>query len=42
MKDKAFTINILSDEQESIAWQFAGSKQEILEIDWDSKEFRQK
>jgi DNA anti-recombination protein RmuC len=25
MKDKAFTINILSDEQESIAWQFAGS-----------------
>jgi flavin reductase (DIM6/NTAB) family NADH-FMN oxidoreductase RutF len=37
MKDKAFTINILSDEQESIAWQFAGSKQEILEIDWDNK-----
>lgn len=37
MKDKAFTINVLSDEQESIAWQFAGSKQEILEIDWDNK-----
>ncbi|MFE4141205.1 flavin reductase family protein [Peribacillus sp. YIM B13472] len=35
MKDKSFTINILSDEQESIAWQFAGSKQETLEIDWD-------
>jgi hypothetical protein len=26
MKDKSFTINILSDEQEAIAWQFAGSK----------------
>ncbi|WP_141236047.1 flavin reductase [Peribacillus simplex] len=25
MKDKAFTINVLSDEQEAIAWQFAGS-----------------
>ncbi|MEA3574750.1 MULTISPECIES: flavin reductase family protein [Peribacillus] len=38
LKDKAFTINILSDEQESIAWQFAGSKQKILEIDWNNKE----
>ncbi|MFE4706513.1 flavin reductase family protein [Peribacillus simplex] len=37
MKDKSFTINILSDEQESIARQFAGSKQETLEIDWDNK-----
>ncbi|WP_434060445.1 hypothetical protein [Peribacillus frigoritolerans] len=26
MKDKSFTNNILSDEQESIAWKFAGSK----------------
>lgn len=37
MKDRAFTINILSDEQESIAWQFAGNKREALEIDWDNK-----
>lgn len=37
MKGRSFTINILSDEQESIAWQFAGSKQETLEIDWDNK-----
>ncbi|MFE4814364.1 flavin reductase family protein [Peribacillus simplex] len=25
LKNKSFTINILSDEQESIAWHFAGS-----------------
>ncbi|WP_342503450.1 flavin reductase family protein [Lysinibacillus sp. FSL L8-0126] len=34
MKNNAFTINILSDQQESIAWQFAGRKQEGLEITW--------
>ncbi|MFB7160275.1 flavin reductase family protein [Lysinibacillus sp. NPDC056232] len=34
MKNKAFTINILADQQESIAWQFAGRKQEGLEITW--------
>lgn len=37
MKDKSFTINKLSDEQESIAGQFAGNKQETLEIDWENK-----
>ncbi|MFE5428817.1 flavin reductase family protein [Peribacillus simplex] len=42
LKDKSFTINILSDEQESVAWQFAGSKQDTLEIDWDNKGITQK
>ncbi|SIR99268.1 Flavin reductase like domain-containing protein [Peribacillus simplex] len=37
MKYKSFTINILSDEQESIAGQFACNKQETLEIDWENK-----
>jgi len=35
MKDRNFTINILSDSQEAIAWQFAGRKQENLQIEWD-------
>lgn len=33
--EKPFTINILSAEQEAIAWQFAGKPQEGLEIEWD-------
>lgn len=35
MKDRTFTINILSDSQEAIAWQFAGRNQEELQIEWD-------
>ncbi len=34
MQSKAFTINILSDEQESIAWQFAGRPQTDISINW--------
>lgn len=34
MRNKAFTINILSDEQEHIAWQFAGRPQADIHIDW--------
>ncbi|MEO4052070.1 flavin reductase family protein [Solibacillus sp. CAU 1738] len=34
MQDRAFTINILSDEQESIAWQFAGRPQTGIDIGW--------
>ncbi|MEG0471681.1 MAG: flavin reductase family protein [Solibacillus sp.] len=35
MQNKAFTINILADDQEKIAWQFAGRKQQELKIEWD-------
>jgi len=35
LKDRPFTINILSDKQEAIAWQFAGKQQDGLVIDWD-------
>ncbi|MED3574580.1 flavin reductase family protein [Cytobacillus praedii] len=34
MKGCNFTINILSAEQEKIAWQFAGKQQDALIIDW--------
>ncbi|MGE7021133.1 flavin reductase family protein [Solibacillus cecembensis] len=34
MQNKAFTINILADDQEKIAWQFAGREQQGLEIKW--------
>ncbi|MGE7768013.1 flavin reductase family protein [Peribacillus sp. NPDC096540] len=36
MNERPFTINILSDEQEAVAWQFAGRPQESLEIDRDN------
>lgn len=35
MKGRAFTINILADSQEAIAWQFAGRQQEGLQIEWN-------
>lgn len=35
MQNKALTINILADDQEKIAWQFAGRKQEGLNIEWE-------
>ncbi len=35
MQNKAFTINILADDQEKIAWQFAGREQQGLEIKWE-------
>ncbi|MCH1627948.1 flavin reductase family protein [Ferdinandcohnia quinoae] len=36
LQGKSFTINVLSADQEAIAWQFAGKQQEGLQIDWDS------
>ncbi|MEK4426324.1 flavin reductase family protein [Solibacillus sp. FSL K6-1523] len=35
MQNKAFTINILAEDQEKIAWQFAGREQQGLEIKWE-------
>ncbi|WP_157764839.1 flavin reductase family protein [Solibacillus sp. R5-41] len=35
MQNKAFTINILADDQEKIAWQFAGREQQGLKIEWE-------
>ncbi|MEG0383913.1 MAG: flavin reductase family protein [Solibacillus sp.] len=35
MQNKAFTINILADDQEKVAWQFAGREQQGLEIKWE-------
>lgn len=38
MKGRPFTINILADTQEAIAWQFAGRNQEGLLIEWNETE----
>ena len=35
LQNKSFTINVLADNQEAIAWQFAGRPQENLEIPWN-------
>lgn len=34
LKNNYFTINVLADDQEAIAWQFAGRQQEGLTIPW--------
>lgn len=34
LENKAFTINILAEDQAGIAWQFAGREQQGIEIDW--------
>jgi flavin reductase (DIM6/NTAB) family NADH-FMN oxidoreductase RutF len=38
LKKRPFVINILSDQQESIAWQFAGRPQQDLNIEWEDGE----
>jgi len=35
MQNKNFTINVLTADQEAIAWQFAGRQQEGLDIQWN-------
>jgi len=35
LKNRPFVINILSDEQEKYAWQFAGKPDENLVVEWD-------
>lgn len=35
LQNKPFTINVLADDQEAIAWQFAGRPQEGLDIPWN-------
>ncbi|WP_370355594.1 flavin reductase family protein [Lysinibacillus sp. S2017] len=37
LQNKPFTINVLADDQEAIAWQFAGRPQEGLDITWNTK-----
>lgn len=37
LQNKNFTINVLADDQEAIAWQFAGRPQEGLTIEWDEE-----
>jgi flavin reductase (DIM6/NTAB) family NADH-FMN oxidoreductase RutF len=38
LKKRSFVINILSEQQESIAWQFAGRPQQDLNIEWEDAE----
>lgn len=37
MQNKNFSINVLANTQEAIAWQFAGRSQEGLHIDWNEE-----
>ncbi|MCH7320398.1 flavin reductase family protein [Solibacillus sp. MA9] len=37
LQNKPFTINVLADDQEAIAWQFAGRPQEELDISWNKE-----
>lgn len=37
LQNKPFTVNVLADDQEAIAWQFAGRPQEGLTIPWDKE-----
>ncbi|MER1959228.1 MAG: flavin reductase family protein [Solibacillus sp.] len=37
LQNKPFTINVLADDQEAIAWQFAGRPQEGLNILWNEE-----
>ena len=37
LQNKPFTINVLADDQDAIAWQFAGRPQEGLNITWNKE-----
>ena len=37
LQNKPFTINVLADDQDAIAWQFAGRPQEGLDIPWNKE-----
>ncbi|AXF56961.1 flavin reductase family protein [Salicibibacter kimchii] len=39
MKGKPFVVNILSADQEALAWQFAGKNQQGLSIQWDQEKY---
>lgn len=36
LKGKSFSINILASDQEAVAWQFAGRRQESIKLNWDN------
>ncbi len=38
LKNRSFVVNILSSQQEAVAWQFAGRPQENLTIEWEETE----
>ncbi|WP_026690952.1 flavin reductase family protein [Alteribacter aurantiacus] len=42
MEDHPFVVNILAEDQESTAWQFAGRPQEDLEVKWEDTNTRPK
>ncbi|WP_408011105.1 flavin reductase family protein [Pseudalkalibacillus sp. A8] len=39
LKGKSFIVNILSEGQEALAWQFAGKERQGLEIQWEESQF---
>jgi flavin reductase (DIM6/NTAB) family NADH-FMN oxidoreductase RutF len=38
LKNRSFVINILSEQQEDIAWQFAGRPQQDFNLQWEDNE----